>query len=189
MQPSAHHETSQDAVGAQPAVLRHVGDTPGVPTVARQRFDVAQPVTYPPAMSPARAKTFADRLEPVVAHIEEDISHLSEAMADAVYPGRVKRPFRITLVFERFGGENYPRALTLAAEALSYVEVPIGETVEHRATFEAPQAQEFYELYRILREIPSTQVAVNGVRLGAASGTWPLFMGILGGQWAWEPLQ
>jgi hypothetical protein len=140
-------------------------------------------------MSPARAKTFADRLVPVVAHIEEDISHLPEAMADAVYPGRVRRPFRIALAFERFSGENYPRALTLAGKALSYVEVPAGETVEHRAVFTAAQAQEFFDLYRIVRQIPSTQVAVNGVKLGTAAGTWPLLMGILGGQWAWEPLQ
>jgi len=140
-------------------------------------------------MSPARAKTLADRLVPVVAHIEEDISHMPEAMADAVYPGRVRRAFRIELAFERFRGENYPRALALAAKALSHLEVPVGETVEHRAVFGAAQAQEFFDLYRIVRQIPSTQVAVNGVKLGTAAGTWPLLMGILGGQWAWEPLQ
>jgi hypothetical protein len=139
-------------------------------------------------MSPARAKTFADRLQPVVAHIEEDISHLPKAMADAVYPGRVRRPFRITLTFERFGGDNYSRAVALAERALTHVATPAGETIEHRATFEAPQAREFFDLYRILRHVPSTQVAVGDIKLTTASRLWPLLFGILGGEWAWEPL-
>ena len=140
-------------------------------------------------MSSARAKTFADRLEPVVEHVEEDISHLPAAMADAVYPGRVRRPFRIALTFERFGGENYSRALGLAGQALTYSEAPVGETIEHRATFEAAQARAFFDLYRIVRQVPSTQVAVNGTKLTTASRIWPLLLGILGGDWAWEPLQ
>ena len=46
-------------------------------------------------MGRERAKTFADRLPPVVPKEEEDISHLSPEMADLLYPGRRPRPFRM----------------------------------------------------------------------------------------------
>ncbi len=139
-------------------------------------------------MSPARAKTFADRLVPVVEHVEQDISHLSDEMADALYPGRVRRPFRMGLVFEAFGGDNYPRALEIARRAPVYREVQSGETVEHHVTYDAAHAQDFFELYRIVRLIPSHQVVVNGRAVGAGRTLWPLLFGILGGEWAWEPL-
>jgi hypothetical protein len=109
-------------------------------------------------------------------------------MADAIYPGRVQRPFRMGLVFEAFGGMNYPRAVELARRAPAYREVPSGETVEHRATYDAGHAQDFFELYRIVRLIPSHQVVVNGCKLDTGRTIWPLFFGILGGEWAWEPL-
>jgi hypothetical protein len=140
-------------------------------------------------MSPARAKTFADRLKPVVVHEEPDVTHLPQALADAVYPGRVEYPFRIGFRFERFGGDNYPRAVALAQGALVYHEVRLADTVEHQATFEMAQAKSCFDLYRILRQIPSTQVIVNGIKLQAPCSLWPLLVGIVGGEWAWEPLQ
>jgi hypothetical protein len=139
-------------------------------------------------MSPPRAKTFADRLVPVVAHEEEDVSALSDEMVDAVYPGRVVRPFRMGLRFETFGGTNYQRAVEIARRSPAYREVSLGETVEHQATFDAAHAQDFYELYRIVRLIPSHEVVVNGRKLRTGRTIWPLFFGILGGEWAWEPL-
>jgi hypothetical protein len=138
-------------------------------------------------MSPARAKTFADRLAPVVEHVEEDISHLPPAMAQEVYPGRVTGAFRMGLQFERFGGQNYPRAVALARQGQAYSEAQVGDTLTHRATFEAAQAREFFDLYRIVRQVPSTRVVVNDVELATAAQVWPLFYGILGGEWAWEP--
>jgi len=139
-------------------------------------------------MSPPRAKTFADRLVPVVAHEEEDVSALSDEMVDAVYPGRVVRPFRMGLRFETFGGTNYPRAVEIARRSPSYREASRGEITEHHATFEVAQARDFFELYRIVRLIPGHEVVVNGRRLRVGRTIWPLFYGILGGEWAWEPL-
>jgi hypothetical protein len=125
---------------------------------------------------------------PVVPHEEEDLSSLSDEMVDAVYPGRVARPFRMGLIFETFVGENYARALEIARRAASYREVASGQTVEHHATFGAAQARDFFELYRIVRDVPSHEVVVNGRKLRVGRTLWPLFFGILGGEWAWEPL-
>ena len=51
-------------------------------------------------MCAERAKTFADRLPPLVPKEEEDISHLTDEMADVLYPRRRPRPFRLGVVFE-----------------------------------------------------------------------------------------
>ena len=43
-------------------------------------------------MARERAKTYADRLPPLVPRQETDIAHLSDEMADILYPGRRARP-------------------------------------------------------------------------------------------------
>ena len=53
-----------------------------------------------------RGQTYAERIPPLVHKREEDSSHLSDAMADILYPGSRPRPVRMGVVFrntERFG--------------------------------------------------------------------------------------
>ena len=45
----------------------------------------------------------------VVPKEEKDISHLSDEMADLLYPGRRPRPFRMGVAFEAFDGPAYER--------------------------------------------------------------------------------
>lgn len=127
-------------------------------------------------MSRERAKTFADRLPRVVPKQEDDISHLPDEMADLLYPGRRPRPFRIGVVFDAFAGPNYPRALEIARRSPVYGEMREGDTLTHRAAFEAKDADLLRELYEIVGPITGTEVTVDGKRVPYARELWlPLF--------------
>jgi hypothetical protein len=127
-------------------------------------------------LSRERAKTFADRLPRVVPKEEPDISHLSDDMADLLYPGRRPRPFRIGVAFDAFGGPNYERALGLARRSPVYKETRRGDVVTHHAAFEAGEAKLLRELYEIVGPITGTEVTVDGKRVPYARELWlPLF--------------
>jgi len=120
-----------------------------------------------------RAKTFADRLPPVVPREEEDISHLGDEMADILYPGRRPRPFRITLEFDGFEGPGGERAVALARRSPLYEEKP---GARHQAAFETRDARVLRDLYVIVGGRPGTEVLVDGKRVPYASELWlPLF--------------
>ncbi len=123
-----------------------------------------------------RAKTFADRLPDVVPREETDISHLSDEMVDILYPGRRPRPFRIGVVFETFGGPNFPRALEIARRSPVYGESRRGERVFHHAAFGSDQANALRDLFEIVGPITGTEVLVNEKRVPYARELWlPLF--------------
>lgn len=127
-------------------------------------------------MGRERAKSFADRLPPVVPKEETDISHLSDEMADLLYPGRRPRPFRMGVVFEAFSGPNYPRALDLARRSPVYRETREAGALVHSAQFDAHEARLLRELYEIVGPITGTEVTVDGRRVPYARELWlPLF--------------
>jgi hypothetical protein len=134
-------------------------------------------------MGRERAKTFADRLPPVVPKEEEDISHLSDEMADVLYPGRRKRPFRIGVSFEAFGGPNYPRALELARRSPVYRETHAGGRQVHYAAFDSTAADTLRVLFEIVGPITGTEVLVDGKKVPYAHELWlPLFWLFLKGE-------
>jgi hypothetical protein len=125
-------------------------------------------------MAKARAQTFADRLRPVVPREEADISHLSDQMAEVLYPGRRVRPMRISIGFLPFEGPNFPRAVELAEGAAEYT-APAGSG-SHRAAFETHQARQLRSLFEIVGELPGTEVLVDGKDVPYARELWlPLF--------------
>jgi len=127
-------------------------------------------------LSRERAKTFADRLPRVVPKEEPDISHLSDEMADLLYPGRRPRPFRIGVAFDAFSGPNYERALQLARRSPVYKETRAGDVVTHHASFDAGEARLLRELYEIVGPITGTEVTVDGKKVPYARELWlPLF--------------
>jgi hypothetical protein len=129
------------------------------------------------------AKTFADRLPEVVPKREEDISHLSDEMADLLYPGRRPRPFRMGVVFDNFGGPNYPRALEIARRSSVYREIGSGASMRHQAEFDATEARTLRDLYNIVGEIHTTEVLVEGRRVPYAREIWlPLYWIFVNGE-------
>jgi hypothetical protein len=133
-------------------------------------------------MSRESVKTFADRLPEVVPKGEAGIGHLSDEMADILYPGRRKHPFRMGVEFDVFDGPNYPRALALAKLSPAYRESGAARAPRHRAEFGASEARAFHELYAIVGPIHTTQVLVNGRSVPYARELWlPLFWLFCGG--------
>ena len=127
-------------------------------------------------MSPPRPKSFADRLPPIVPREESDISHLSDEMADVLYPGRRPRPFRMGLAFDAFDGPNGPRAVELARVSPVYKETRQGETMRHHAAFDASQAPVFRDLYDLVGAHPNTDVLVDNKKVPYARELWmPLY--------------
>ena len=134
-------------------------------------------------MGRERAKTFADRLPPVVPRQEEDISHLSDEMVDILYPGRRPRPFRIAVEFDRFQGPAYDEALRLARGADVYEEKGEGERMVHRAAFQTGGARILRDLFQIVGPRPGTEVLVDGKRVPYARELWlPLFWMFVGAE-------
>jgi hypothetical protein len=124
-------------------------------------------------MGRERAKTFADRLPPLVPKEETDISHLSDEMADILYPGRRPRPFRIAVEFDPFEGPEYSRAVDLARRSPVYKEKDGGT---HHAGFETHQAGALRDLYQLVGTRAGTSLTVDGKKLPYAAELWlPLF--------------
>ena len=128
------------------------------------------------------AESFADRLPYVVPKEEEDIAHLGDELADILYPGRRPRPLRMGVVFDRFEGPNYPRALELARRSPVYREQEERGALRHYAAFDAGQARLLHELYLIVGPIHTTEVLLDGKRTPYAREVWlPLFWIFLAG--------
>jgi hypothetical protein len=150
-------------------------------------------------MARERAKSFADRLPPVVPKEEEDISQLSDEMADILYPGRRPRPFRMGIAFDAFDGSGYERAVELARRSPVYHErtgsggsggtgespplegrardsLPSERRPRHEAAFEASGARTLRELFQIVGQRPGTDILVDGKKAPYARELWlPLF--------------
>lgn len=127
-------------------------------------------------MSRERAKTFADRLPPLVPREEEDISHLSDDMADILYPGRRPRPFRMAVVFDDFDGPEGARAVTLARRSPVYQQTMMGAARRHSAAFETRGAGLLRDLFALVGQRPGTDVLLDGKPVPYARELWlPLF--------------
>jgi len=127
-------------------------------------------------MGRERAQSFADRLPPVVPKEEPDISHLSDEMAEILYPGRRQKPFRIGVVFDGFTGPEAERAVALARRSPEYKEEPGSASPRHHAAFETAGAGVLRELFQIVGQRSGTEVLVGGKRVPYAREIWlPLY--------------
>lgn len=122
-------------------------------------------------MSRQPAKSYAERLPPVVPKEEVDISHLSDDMAQLLYPGRRPRTFRVSVSFEAWQGEGWDRALELARASAAY-RGPEGSRTDHAASFGVGQAAALRELFEIVGARPGTDVRIDGKRVPYARELW-----------------
>jgi hypothetical protein len=132
-------------------------------------------------MSRGRAPSYADRLPPLVPKAEDDISHLSDEMADLLYPGRRPRPFRMGLAFEAFGGDE--RAVELARRSPLYEVSEEGGRKVHRAEFDVSQATVLRDLFDLVGQREGTEVTVDRRQPPYARELWlPLFWIFVGAE-------
>ena len=127
-------------------------------------------------MSRERAQTYADRLPPLVPRQEDDISHLSDEMADVLYPGRRPRPFRMGVAFDAFTGPDYERACELARRSPEYGEREAAGVRVHEAAWGVEGARDLRELFQLVGARPGTEVLMDRRRVPYAREIWlPLF--------------
>src|SRR6185436_6991767 len=65
---------------------------------------------------------------------DEELAALHPELRQALFGGPAL-PFSISLVFPKFEGEEYARAIALAREADEYVETTVDGQLRHRARF------------------------------------------------------
>lgn len=81
-------------------------------------------------------------------------------------------PFSITLVFARFDGEHYARAVELARQAAEYRETGSGEAFRHRARFFPGDALNLRDLFELTGPHPLTEVLVDDRPVPYARELW-----------------
>ena len=134
-------------------------------------------------MGRERPPDFADRLPRVVPKEETDISHLSDEMADLLYPGRRPRPFRMGVCFGAFEGPGYERAVALARRSPVYREETVADEQVHHAAFDAGEARALRDLFELVKGRQGTEVLVDGKRVPYAHELWlPLFWMFVGSE-------
>jgi hypothetical protein len=132
-------------------------------------------------MSSVRAQSYADRLPPLVPKEETNIDHLSDEMADILYPGRRPRPFRVGLSFDAFEGPGYATAVDLARRSSVYEETSSGDGPRHHAAFDASSARVLRDLFDLVGQRPGTEVRVDGKRVPYGHELWLPLMWIFVG--------
>ena len=134
-------------------------------------------------MSPVRAESYADRLPALVPKEERNIDHLTDEMADILYPGRRPRPFRIGLAFDAFDGPAGVRAQELAQRSPVYRETSSSSGLRIHAGFDSTLARSLRDLFDLVGQRPGTEVLVDGKRAPYAYEIWlPLMWIFMGGE-------
>ena len=81
-------------------------------------------------------------------------------------------PFSFTLVFPRFEGANYPRAVETARQAAEYLEVGAGDHFRHRARFFPADALQMRDLFDLTADQPGTEVLIDDRPVPYARELW-----------------
>jgi hypothetical protein len=102
---------------------------------------------------------------------EQELASLDPDLRDALF-GPGDRPFSITLVFPRFDGPDYARAVDLAKGAAEYREVGEGDRFRSRARFLPSDVLRLRDLYELVGVVHGTEVLVDDRPLPFARELW-----------------
>lgn len=123
-------------------------------------------------MAEKRPETFNERLPPVVPKVEENIDHLSDELVEILYPGRRKKPFQISIVFDASSDESVTRAVALAAKAASFKTFQEGSRTRHRADFGCEDANALRDIATLVGNRAGTELLVAGKKAPYAHELW-----------------
>lgn len=101
----------------------------------------------------------------------EELAALDPDLHAALFGPR-EIPFSVTLVFPRFDGEDYARAVDLARASAQYREVGSGTEFRHRARFFPGEALSLRDLFEIISGNPATEVLIDDRPIPYARELW-----------------
>lgn len=101
----------------------------------------------------------------------EELAQLEPDLHDALF-GRRERPFSITIVFPKFEGGAFERAMELARGAAELREVGQGAGFRVRARFDPSQALALRNLFELVGGQPDTDVLVDDRPVPYARELW-----------------
>ena len=101
----------------------------------------------------------------------EELAALDPDLHAALFGPR-DLPFSITLVFPRFAGAAYTRAVELARKAAEYRELGSGEQFRHRARFFPGEALQLRDLFELTGSERGTEVLIDDRAIPYARELW-----------------
>jgi hypothetical protein len=142
-----------------------------VPKVRR----VARCATIMATMAVERRTQPLERFWPYAEHSEqptpEELAALDPDLHAALFGPR-NLPFSITLVFPRFEGSDYARAVDIARRSAEYREVGSGDAFRHRARFFPADALQLRDLFDLTGPQPGTEVLIDDRPIPYARELW-----------------
>ena len=123
-------------------------------------------------MSRDRVPTYADRLPPVVAKVEENIEGMSDELVEILYPGRRHKPFAISVVFDESADDVVTRAKQLCARAASFSTSREGSFTRHRADFQTEQASVLRDVASMVGARPGSEILIAGRKAPYGHELW-----------------
>jgi hypothetical protein len=100
-----------------------------------------------------------------------ELAELDPDLRDALF-GRGDRPFSYTIVFSRFDGPDYERAVEIARRSAEYREEGQGVAFRVRARFLPSDVLHVRDLFEIVGRFDETQVLVDDRPLPYARELW-----------------
>ena len=126
-------------------------------------------------MSVDRRTRPLERFWPYAEHPEEptvdELAALDPDLHAALFGPR-DLPFSITLVFPRFEGADYARAVEIAKQSAEYREVGSGAAFRHRARFFPGDAMALRDLFELTSRFDSTEVLIDDRPIPYARELW-----------------
>ena len=101
----------------------------------------------------------------------EELAALDPDLHAALFGPR-DLPFSFTLVFPKFDGDNYARAVSKAQHAAEYREVGSGDQFRHRARFFPGDALQMRDLFELTADQPCTEVLIDDRPVPYARELW-----------------
>jgi hypothetical protein len=101
----------------------------------------------------------------------EELAALDPDLHAALFGPR-ELPFSITIVFPRFAGEAYHRAVEIARKSAEYRETGSGDDFRHRARFFPAAAMQLRDLFELTGPQSQTEVLVDDRPVPHARELW-----------------
>lgn len=103
---------------------------------------------------------------------DEELARVQPELREALF-GPLNLPFSVSLVFPRYEGESYARAVALARASDEYAEFDAEGTRFHRARFFThDRPMRLRDLYLIVATVPGTDVLINDQHVPYARELW-----------------